>query len=80
MELLKKISKGSDGLGDPDIFGDNESNVVFGWIGGVFALKDPKHCEGSRDYNPSLLDGVCTVIENVTAEGAVEAIDAPEEV
>lgn len=75
MELLKKIKRGSDGLGDPDIFKSGDK-VVFGWLGNVFALKHPDHCEGSKDYDSFLLNGVCTTIENETAEGAKAAIDS----
>jgi hypothetical protein len=76
LDILKnKINRGSDDLGDPDIFSSGDK-VVFGWIGGPYAIKLPETCEGSNSYNASLLDGVCHIVENETSEGAMEAIDS----
>jgi hypothetical protein len=74
--LLSKVKRGRDSLGDLDIFKANDNQVVFGWIGGVFALQDPKQSTGSREYDPSLLTGKYKEIANEAPKGAKEAIDS----
>ena len=61
VDLLKTIKKGSDDLGDVDVFKANDGTVVFGWMGNYLRVVVPKESEGSREYDPSLLaptDGV----------------------
>ena len=74
MELLKQVRRSGDDLGDPDVF-KSGNKVVFGWLGGVFAIKHPDHCEGSSTYDANLLERVCQTIENEPPQGAKEAID-----
>lgn len=72
LALLKSLPRGRDSLGDIDWFRTNDGRASFGWIGGPYAIKDPKQCEGSRQYE--VLAHV--VIPNDVPEGAKEAIDA----
>lgn len=69
--LLKGLPRGRDSLGDIDWFRTGEK-AAFGWIGGPYAIKDPKDCETSRQYE--VLAHV--VILNDVPDGAKEAIDA----
>lgn len=60
LELLKKIPRGRDGLGEIDVFGSGDKKI-FGWMGGFLRVFKPSEIETSRDYDPSILthtDGV----------------------
>jgi len=73
LELLKTVKKGHDSLGDVDWFSTmNGAAHAFGWIGGPYAIKDPKTCEASRQY----VIGEFVEIPNDVPEGAKQAIDA----
>jgi hypothetical protein len=52
--LLRRVRRGSDSLGDIDVF-KSDNGVVFGWMGGAQRLIEPAYSEGSREFNPSLL-------------------------
>lgn len=54
LELLKKIPKGHDGLGEIDVFPSGDK-VIFGWLGGYMKAFLPEEIETSREYDPSLL-------------------------
>lgn len=72
LELLKTIKKGSDSLGDVDVFSAGDK-IVFSWLGGPLRLIDPKKITGSRDYNPSLLK---SNVEVKPTEEFIKAVDS----
>ena len=56
IEILKKIPKSGDCIGDVDVWKTNDGKVIFGWLGGPLKMVDPKDdISGSRSYDPSLL-------------------------
>jgi hypothetical protein len=76
-ELLGKVRRGRDDLGEIDIFGAQGANVIFGWLGGAYKIANPKdsECTGSNSYDASLLKGNYSEIENEAPQGAKEAIE-----
>lgn len=75
MELLKLIPKSGDCIGDIDI---HESNAgpIFNWLGGPWALLNTRsEISGSRDYDPSLLDGVVTIVKNNPPKDFIKVCD-----
>lgn len=63
LEVLKKIPKSGDDIGDVDVFKSNKG-VVFAWLGGPLRLINPSSATGSNSYNPSLLESVSKIVEN----------------
>lgn len=63
LELLKKVSKSHDDIGDVDVFGASDDMVIFAWLGSNLRIIDPENCEGSRDYDASLLTACTEPIE-----------------
>lgn len=57
LELIKKVRKGRDGLGEIDVFGTTEKPIL-GWLGGYKKAFKPEEIESSRDFNPNLLKSV----------------------
>lgn len=55
LELLKKIPKSRDAIGDIDVFKASDDKVIFSWMGGPLNAFNIDEAEGSRDYDPSLL-------------------------
>ncbi|MFA5489963.1 MAG: hypothetical protein WC284_12200 [Candidimonas sp.] len=72
LALLQTLKKGTGSLGDIDWFRAEDGDGVFGWIGAVRAIFDPKNCETSRDYRSDLGH---VVIPNDVPDQAKEAID-----
>jgi hypothetical protein len=72
LELLNKIKKGHDSLGDIDVFSAGDK-VVFSWLGGPLSLIDPKSATGSRDYNTSTLKSNSSV---KPTEDFIKAVDS----
>lgn len=66
LELLQKVKRGRDAIGDVMIFGEPKKFTV-GWLGGPWTMIDPEEAESDRDYNPSLLST------------NIEEMEAPEE-
>jgi len=56
IEVLKKVSKSNDDLGEVDIFSSVDGPTI-GWLGGVLTLIGPE-TTGSNSYEPELLDDV----------------------
>jgi len=54
LELLKKIPKSCDDIGDVDVF-KSENGIVFSWLGGPRTALKPDKASGSSSYDPSLL-------------------------
>ena len=65
LELLKKVRRGHDDLGEVDIFSAGEK-VIVGWLGGYMKAFRPEDIEGSSSYNASLLK-------------ATEGVETPQE-
>lgn len=76
-EALKTLKRGSDGLGDIDIFRADDKHV-FASLGGACTVRKVSKIETSRDWRLSdLALEDFQVIENEVPEGAKEAIDNP---
>ena len=60
--LLKKVKKGTDSLGDIDIFKSGK-DINFGWLGGSLNIID-KNSIGSRDYDVNLLNKIINIVPN----------------
>lgn len=76
-EILKhKIRKGTDGIGDIDIFRTNDGKYAFGTFGGKYKLIDPANPDttGSRSYQCPPRDQF-QLIPNDMPEEAREVID-----
>jgi hypothetical protein len=71
LELLKKVRRGHDDLGDIDWFRAGDS-AAFGWLGGIYRIADPEQVEGSSSYGTF----AHVVIPNDVPEGARQAIDS----
>ena len=72
--ILQSLKPGQSSLGEIDWFTSADSDC-FGWIGGPYALLDPKSIEPSRQYQV----GAFVEIKNDVPEGAKDAIDNAEE-
>jgi hypothetical protein len=55
LELLKRVPKSSDDIGEVDIFGSNDGMIIFSWLGGIKKMFKPEHVSSSNSYNPSLI-------------------------
>jgi len=65
LELLKKVKKSHDAIGDLMSWGDKEK-WFFGWLGGAKRILDPENATGDRGYDPNNLQYVG--IENETTD------------
>lgn len=83
LEILKKIRKGHDGLGEIDVYKANDGTIVFSMLGGPLKIVNPRTCETSRDYDPSLLvtcdnvdipDGFIDYIDNSITNGDLKEL------
>lgn len=76
LEILRKIPKSPDAIGDVDAF-RSARRPVFSWLGNIYQIVHPKGASGSRDYN---IDSIpFTIIENDSDLRAMEVIDETEE-
>lgn len=75
IKWLKDVKKSNDCIGDIDCFKQNDGVYVFGWLGGLYAVKQKK-AEGSRSYTS---DFPYIEIENTIPEGAKTYIDENED-
>lgn len=75
LALLKTIPAGSDAIGDVDWF-HSVQGWVFSWFGAPYAIKDPSDSVGARGF--AIRPGQFVSILNETAQGAMDAIDAPQ--
>lgn len=76
VDLLKKVERNADAIGDIDIFGAEEV-TTFSFLGGPHLVLDPKIHSGSRDYNPELLDKL-NIVESEIDESIIKFGDAYE--
>lgn len=71
-DLLATVKTSRDAIGDVMWFDTHDSKRTFGWIGGPYALKDPKQVEGDRDYK--VTDDFVTIEDDVPQQ-AKDIID-----
>jgi hypothetical protein len=65
LEVLKKVNKSADDIGDVDVFKTDDGRVIFAWMGGPLAIiRSDSGQTGSNSYDPSLL----TANESVVAD------------
>lgn len=69
---LRGVKKSRDDIGDVDWFACNDGKKAFGWLGGVYSVKDRK-AEGSRSYE--VFPDDCVRIANEPPAAAVRAVD-----
>jgi len=55
LELLKKVKRSGDDIGDVDVFSADGGKVIFAWLGGPMRAMDHNEVEGSSSYDASLL-------------------------
>lgn len=72
LELMKPLRRGHDDLGDIDWFQSTGSGDCFAWLGGPYAIKDPKKLETSSSWRI----GAHQVITNEVPAGARQFIDS----
>lgn len=75
LKLLKTISKSGDDIGDIDVFKTNDGKIIFGWLGGPLALKDPTEISGSNTYNADLLDKVVKITKNDPPQQFIDVVN-----
>ena len=73
LQILDKIERGDDDLGDVDWWACDDGTKAFGWIGPRQRLLSPDHASVSRNHKVFRDD--CTVIPNDSPQEAIEAID-----
>lgn len=75
LELLKKIPKSQDDIGDVDVFKAEDGKVIFSWLGGNLVGLETTNTtvSGSHLYDPELL------VANPTVKTSPEFIQAVEE-
>lgn len=66
LDVLKKVKKSHDAIGDVMCWQCDDGMQCFGWMGGMKYLLHT-NADADRDYNPSLL------------ESRVQQVDAPED-
>ena len=71
LELLRKVRRGHDDLGDIDWFRTG-TKAAFCWLGGPYRIVDPNKAEGSRSF------GIFEYVQiaNDVPEGAKGVIDS----
>lgn len=69
---LRGVKKSRDDIGDVDWFACADGTKAFGWLGGVYSIKDRK-TEGSRSYE--VFPDDCVRITNNTPAEAKAAVD-----
>lgn len=72
--MLTKLKRGSDSIGEIDIFATSDGNYAFATIGQDKVLLDLDNSETSRQFVIPPI-GKFQIIENEPPEGAMEAID-----
>lgn len=55
LEVLKKIPKSNDDIGDIDVYQTEDKKVIFCWLGGPLKVICPDEVSGSSSYNANLL-------------------------
>jgi len=73
LELLKKIPRSGDDIGEVDTFTSNKRGDVFTWLGPVCRLVDPVGASGSQTYDIGNIE--FNIIPNEVPEKAAAAID-----
>lgn len=68
LDILKNIKKGTSSFAEIDVFKDNSGRVILGFFGGPLVMIHPTETEASRDYEPTLLDGVAKLVPNEPPE------------
>ena len=74
LELLRKIKRGRDSLGDLDCFKTADNRWCFSWIGGLARFIDIAEAETSRDYQVPP-ESVFDFIPNDVPIGAIDLIN-----
>lgn len=72
--MLTKLKRGSDSIGEIDIFATSDGNYAFATIGQDKVLLDLDNSETSRQFVIPPIEKF-QIIENEPPEGAMEAID-----
>lgn len=77
LELLGKIKRCRDDIGDVDWFESGDMKV-FAWLGPTTRLVNPAEAEGSRTYKVYRDD--CTIVPNNSPQEAIDAIERDDDV
>lgn len=74
LDLLKKVKKSRDCIGDVDVF-DSSQGVIFSWMGGQARVICIEEDKASRDFNPDLLEGVVKIVKNEPPDDFIAYVD-----
>lgn len=61
LEILRKIRKSGDDIGDVDVYKTENDQIIFSWLGGPLKVLIHEEVSGSNSYDPSLLTACDTV-------------------
>lgn len=70
---LRGVKRSRDDIGDVDWFACGDGNKAFGWLGGLYSVKN-RQAEGSRSYE--VFPDDCVRIANEPPVEAKAAVDA----
>ncbi len=73
LELMQKVKRGSDGIGDIDWFKTNKHEYVFSWIGGLYRILDPSDSVTARGF--SIYRNECQIIENSLNNKIIDSVN-----
>lgn len=76
--LANKIKRSRDDIVEVDIFRCDTGKYAFAALGGKYALVHPDHAAGSNTYQCPDRASFQT-IDNESPQGAIDAIDSPED-
>ena len=74
IELLKKVKRSRDAIGDVDVF-QSDSRVVFAFLGGPLCMYDATQIEGSRSHDAGLLEGLVKIVQNLVPQSFIDAVE-----
>lgn len=65
-ELMRKVNRGSDGVGDIDWYKMDSGSYTFGWWGWLYRVMDPTDSVSARGF--SVRERDCVIIENIITD------------
>jgi hypothetical protein len=73
LELLKKIPRSSDDVGEIDVYKNSSGRIIFSWLGGPLKMCKPENITSSNSYDPELLKSSQKEVK--IDEKFIEAVD-----
>jgi len=72
LDLIKKIKKSGDDIGEVDVYMAGNDDIVFSWLGGQWKMFKPEQITGSSEFDPYLLESSSNVLPD---PGFVASVD-----